>query len=79
VSNELRRRRRELDITQNQLAERVGVDQTTISDLERGRNKKPSWEIVAKIAKVLDVDPQTLFPIETGDTNTPGTSTAVNA
>lgn len=64
MSSELRRIRREKDITQERLAELVGVDQTTISDLERGRNRNPSWETVAKIAKVLDVSPSELFPVD---------------
>lgn len=60
----LRTARRLKDITQAQLAEMAGVDQTTISDIERGRNKNPSWETVCRIAKALGVEPMELFPVD---------------
>jgi len=59
----LRTARRLKDITQAQLAEQSGVDQRTISDIERGANKNPSWETVARIAKALGVAPEELFPV----------------
>ena len=59
----LRTARRLKDITQAQLAEMANVDQTTISDIERGRNRNPSWETVSRIAKALGVDPEELFPV----------------
>jgi len=51
-------------ISQADLAAAVGVDKTTISDLERGKNKNPSWETVSKIAAALGVDPHELFPVD---------------
>jgi len=59
----LRTARRLKDITQAQLAELSGVDQRTISDIERGANRNPSWETVARIAKALGVSPEELFPV----------------
>jgi transcriptional regulator with XRE-family HTH domain len=59
----LRAARRQKDITQSQLAELSGVNQTTISDIERGANRNPSWETVARIAKALGVPPEELFPV----------------
>lgn len=53
--------------TQEQLAARVGVDQTTISDLERGRNRNPSWETVGRIAIELGVQASELFPLSTDE------------
>jgi transcriptional regulator with XRE-family HTH domain len=56
-------KRKELGLTQGQLAERVGVSVSYISALERnepfgkyGRERKPSVEIVDKIAKALQLD-----------------------
>lgn len=59
----LREARTAKQLTQEQLADLVGVDQATISDLELGRNRNPSWNTVARIAKSLGVEPHDLFPI----------------
>ena len=58
-------------ITQTELAELAGVDQTTISDLEIGRNLNPSWETVARIALALGVEPFELFPLPDLETVAP--------
>ncbi len=55
--------RKQLGLTQEQLAEKSGVDQTTISRLERGEIKRPRWEVVANLARALDVKPEELFPV----------------
>jgi DNA-binding XRE family transcriptional regulator len=54
--------RKQRELTQEQLAEKSGVDQTTISRLERGDIKRPRWEVVANLAKALGVKPEKLFP-----------------
>jgi transcriptional regulator with XRE-family HTH domain len=59
----LRTARRLKDITQAQLAQQSGVDQTTISDIERGRNRNPSWETVVRISRALGVEPHEIFPV----------------
>jgi len=59
----LREARREKHLTQVQLADLVGTDQTTISDLETGRNRNPSWSMVSRIAAALDVRPEEIFPV----------------
>lgn len=48
-------KRQELDLCQFELAERVGVTQTHISDIERGK-RNPSVELLIKIAKALKYD-----------------------
>jgi len=55
--------RKQKNLTQDELQAASGVDQTTISGIECGRIKSPSWEIVARLAKALDVTPETLFPV----------------
>lgn len=55
--------RRQRGLTQEQLAALAKVDQATISKLERDEISKPSWEIVGRIAGVLNVDPRQLFPL----------------
>lgn len=54
---EARRRR---GLTQDQLAAKSGVDQTTISSLETGRNRSPKFDTVLALAKALDIDPAAL-------------------
>lgn len=76
MANNLRATRRQKDITQAQLADEVGIDVTTISDIERGKNQNPSWETVVRLARALDVPPEELFPVESlptaESTATPG-------
>ena len=50
----VRRRREELDLTQEQLAEKADLDQTYISGIERGL-RNPGILNVAKLAKALGV------------------------
>lgn len=54
IAERLKERRKALKLTQGALAKRSGVSQTTIADLERGRNKGSTQ--LANIAKVLDCD-----------------------
>lgn len=56
-------------LTQQELANRSGLTQTTIYDLESGRNKKPSHETVVRVVRALQrsglagVTAEQLFPI----------------
>lgn len=50
--------------SQTTLMKRSGVDNRTIADIESGRNKKPAWEKVAKLAHVLECDPHEVVPVE---------------
>jgi len=52
--------RKSLKMTQEQLAERIGIEPQNISMIETGRNY-PSPENLAKIAKALGVDIFELF------------------
>ena len=56
----LRQRRRQLDITQQQVARRVGVRANYIGYLERNM-RHPSTSVLAKLARVLDLDREELF------------------
>lgn len=46
---------KEKDITQYELAKRMGVSTGTITELKMGRIKKPSFELACKIADALEV------------------------
>jgi transcriptional regulator with XRE-family HTH domain len=56
----LRKIRRSMDLTQEQLADQVGVSLNFIGQLERGESA-PSFETVQKIAEVLEVDVSEFF------------------
>jgi transcriptional regulator with XRE-family HTH domain len=61
----LKKIRTKRNLTQERLSELSGVDQSTICAIETARMKRPSWEIVAKLARALDTKPEELFPVET--------------
>lgn len=56
----VRQLRRQKDLTQEELAELVGVSAEFISNLERGINA-PSFDTLERIAEALDVAPVELF------------------
>ena len=60
VGKRVRKIRRNLDITQEQLAEAVGITSESISNIERGKTA-PSFETLEKIAEVLQVQVKELF------------------
>lgn len=49
--------RRRSGLTQDQLAAKAGIDQTTISSLETGRKSSPKFDTVVRLAKALDIEP----------------------
>jgi transcriptional regulator with XRE-family HTH domain len=56
----LRKIRRAKDLTQEQLAEAVGITPEFLSNLERGVNG-PSFDTLQKLADVLEVDVSEFF------------------
>ncbi len=50
--------------TQFDLADKSGVPQPTISQIERGNRKYPTHENIMKIAKALDLKVEELFKVE---------------
>ncbi|PSB28670.1 helix-turn-helix domain-containing protein [Chlorogloea sp. CCALA 695] len=56
----IRRRRRELDLSQEKLAERAELHRTYISSIERGK-LNPSLENIDKLAKALEISISALF------------------
>ncbi|MBI4515457.1 MAG: helix-turn-helix domain-containing protein [Deltaproteobacteria bacterium] len=58
--NVIKRRRRQLEQTQAQIAEKVGCRPNYIGYLEVGA-RHPSPKVVTKLAKALDLDEQEMF------------------
>ncbi len=64
VRNHVRRHRRQLhDMTQQELADRVGVTRQTILSIERGRYN-PSVGLALRIAEAFGVPVEALFEID---------------
>ena len=67
VRNHVRRHRRQLhDMTQQELADRVGVNRQTILSIERGRYN-PSVGLALELAEVFGVPVEALFEIDRGE------------
>lgn len=56
----IREKRKELGISQKELAEKCGITQSTLCDIEKGRCK-PSLQVAIKIAKVLKENSMQFF------------------
>lgn len=66
IRNHVRKHRRLLDLTQEQLADRVDVTRQTIVSIEKGRYN-PSVGLALQISKVLGASVESLFEIAGGD------------
>ena len=51
----IKERREELDMSQKELAEKVGISQSFLCDIEQARSK-PSIDTALKIAEALNID-----------------------
>lgn len=62
---ELKTARQIARLTQQQLAEKSGVDTSTISLLERDKRNYGSvgYEDIVRLARALNVAPEVLFPV----------------
>ena len=56
----IRKRRRQMDLTQEEVARRIGMSLGYITLLESGR-RHPSGKVVTRLAKVLGLDQRELF------------------
>lgn len=52
--NNIREKRKQLGMSQKELADRCDITQSTLCDIEQGRSK-PSLPVAIKMAKVLKV------------------------
>ncbi|MBX3628097.1 MAG: helix-turn-helix domain-containing protein [Rhizobacter sp.] len=61
LGERLKSARERIGLSQVSLAELVGINQSTISDLERGINSDPGAERLIRLAEALKVDPKHLL------------------
>ena len=59
----IKERREELDMSQKELAEKAGISQSFLCDIEQGRSK-PSIDTALKIAEVLNISDVKFFGTE---------------
>jgi transcriptional regulator with XRE-family HTH domain len=64
-SKNMKARRKKLELTQGELATKVGISSSFITEIEIGR-KSPSFTNISKIADALDAPAWSLF-VEHGD------------
>lgn len=58
--------RKQKGLSQTQLDDAAGLRRGTTHDIEHERSSKPSWDTVARISRVLGVQPEDIFPVENG-------------
>jgi putative transcriptional regulator len=63
ISSHLRRHRRRVDLTQQALADRLGVTRQTILNIERGKYS-PTVGLALGLAQELGVSVEELFELE---------------
>lgn len=56
----IQKRRKDLGITQEELADRVNLSRTHMGHIEQGR-RSPSLEVLNKLAKALRTSPKDFF------------------
>lgn len=67
IGSRIRKYREENNLSQKQLAEKIGVSNSQVSNWEQGLNR-PDADILAAICVALDVSPSLLLGIQvTGD------------
>lgn len=66
MKNRLKVARAEMDLTQGELAERIGVTRQAVNSIELGKYV-PSTELALKMARVLGKRVEELFQLEEDD------------
>ena len=66
MKNSLRVQRAIANLTQGELAEKIGVSRQTINAMENGKYV-PSTVLALKLAKVFDKKVEEIFELEAGD------------
>lgn len=67
IGDSIRARRKELKLTQSQLAKKAGTSQGYIADTENGNLDNPSLKKLKKIADALQINLQRLFAAAESD------------
>ncbi len=60
IGKKIQKQRKRVEMTQEELAERIGISRAYIGFIEQGRNT-PSLELLEKIAKAIKISLSELF------------------
>ena len=60
---DLKKLRKVTGLTQQEFAEKAGVDVTLICRLERGRRQTASYATIVRLARALNLEPEELLPV----------------
>ncbi|WP_270545615.1 helix-turn-helix domain-containing protein [Clostridium butyricum] len=52
MGTNIRNIRKELNLTQKEFAEKLGISRSNLSDIENGRNKGHNTDIILKVSKI---------------------------
>ena len=66
IGNRIRKYRKESGLTQEQLAEKIGVTKSRVSNWEQGINR-PDADIIGNICRALNVSPSDLLDVHLTD------------
>lgn len=66
IGNKIRKYRKESGLTQEQLADRINVTKSRVSNWEQGINR-PDADIIGNICRVLNVSPSDLLDVHLTD------------
>ena len=66
IGSRIRKHRKEVGLTQEQLADKIGVTKSRISNWEQGINR-PDADILAALCKALKVSPSILLDVHLTD------------
>ena len=72
VGERVRLRRQACELTQDELADRIGRSRTSVTNLERGRQKIPLHQLL-RISLALNIEPHDLVPTRQELDEQPGT------
>ena len=74
MNRRIRERRLALNLTQEDLAHRLGMQKSAIAKYESGRVENIKRSVVAKMAEILECSPAYLMGWDDGDTQIPSFS-----
>lgn len=66
IGNKIRKYRKECGLTQEQLAEKINVTKSRVSNWEQGINR-PDADIIGNICRALNVSPSNLLGVHLSD------------
>jgi transcriptional regulator with XRE-family HTH domain len=61
INERLKQIRQNLGFSQQKLADKLGIQRNIIGDIERGKVKKPNFNLLRKLEEIYDINPDWLL------------------